>query len=142
MTLTPFPEYQSAGGRSKQPKMVPTAPNLPPIEEKEVDIKVQQLLLEDASPEPIVFSDTSPDKEKYSHLQDPLSPGEPLPERELQLDPFGLPLSPQPLGDPLDPLTWSRWKKIKVLVHISLMSFLSQFLAMSIVSTPALFSSS
>jgi hypothetical protein len=82
----------------------------------------------------VCSSDTSPDKEKYIHLQDPLQ-GEPLPERELQLDPFGLPLSPQPLGDPLDPLTWSRWKKIKILIHISLMSFLSQFLAMSIVST-------
>jgi hypothetical protein len=135
MTLTPFPEDLSTGRRPKKPKTVQAAPILPAIEEKEADIKIQQFFVEDSSPESTVFSDTAPDKEKYIHLQDPLSPGEPLPERELQLDPFGLPLSPQPLGDPLDPLTWSRWKKIKVLIHISLMSFLSQFLAMSIVST-------
>jgi hypothetical protein len=61
--------------------------------------------------------------------------GEPV-ERELKLDPFGLPLEPQPLDDKDDPLSWSQRRKISVLILISLMSFLSQFLAMAIVRIP------
>ena len=136
MPLTPFPDHQSSTGgrktrRGKSP--LPTQPNLAPIEEKDKDgdIKVQELSSGDTSPEFLKPSPNVLQNEKQDELQDPF--GE-LPERELQLDPFGLPLSPQPLGDPLDPLTWSRWKKIKVLIHISAMSFLSQFLGMSIVS--------
>jgi hypothetical protein len=138
MTLTPFPEYNSPNGRPKTPRghvPLPGAPNLATIAEKEkdFDIRVQQLSSGDTSPDTTAPSPETPDNEKYKSTQDPF--GE-LPQRELQLDPFGLPLSPQPLEDPLDPLTWSRWKKIKVLIHISIMSFLSQFLAMSIVSSP------
>jgi hypothetical protein len=63
--------------------------------------------------------------------------GQPL-QRELLLDPFGLPLSPQPIPDEKDPLIWSHGRKMNVLAHISIMSFLSQFLATSIVSQFAL----
>jgi hypothetical protein len=55
-------------------------------------------------------------------------------QREILLDPFGLPLSPQPIPDERDPLTWSHGRKMGILAHISIMSFLSQFLANSIVS--------
>jgi hypothetical protein len=60
--------------------------------------------------------------------------GRPI-QRPILLDPFGLPLSPQPVPDEKDPLTWSHGRKMNVLAHISVMSFLAQFLANSIVRT-------
>jgi hypothetical protein len=60
-------------------------------------------------------------------------------QREILLDPFGLPLYPQPVPDERDPLTWSHGRKMNILAHISVMSFLAQFLANSIVSNRALF---
>ena len=59
--------------------------------------------------------------------------GPPL-QRAILLDPFGLPLFPQPVPDERDPLTWSHGRKMNILAHISIMSFLSQFLANGIVS--------
>lgn len=56
------------------------------------------------------------------------------PEREVVLDKFGFPLLPQPLDDPRDPLTWSKAVKIRILIQISLLSFLSLFTAYAIVS--------
>jgi hypothetical protein len=54
-------------------------------------------------------------------------------QQEILLDPFGLPLFPQPIPDERDPLTWSHGRKMNVLAHISIISFLSQFLANCIV---------
>ncbi|KAF2675338.1 MFS general substrate transporter [Microthyrium microscopicum] len=56
------------------------------------------------------------------------------PRRPTKLDPFGLPLEPQPVPDDNDPLTWDQRRKVNILILISLMSFLSQFLAMDISS--------
>jgi hypothetical protein len=119
----------------------PKAIGLSPIEEKEYDLQSKQLSAtsDDLSQEDTIFSATP----KFD-LANPLDShiaarrGRP-PTREIELDPFGLPLSPQPLRDPKDPLTWSQGKKICILIHISLMSFLSQFLAMCIVSFQLVF---
>ena len=59
-------------------------------------------------------------------------------EREVLRDKFGFPLFPQPLDDPNDPLTWSKAAKIRILVQISLHSFLSLFSAFVIVSIQTL----
>jgi hypothetical protein len=60
--------------------------------------------------------------------------GKPIPT-DTRLDPFGAPLEPQPVDDENDPLTWTRKRKLIPLLLISLMSFLAQFLAVSVVRT-------
>lgn len=54
---------------------------------------------------------------------------------EVKLDKRGMPLVPQPTSDPLDPLNWSLWLKILVLLQVSLLAFLALFSASLIVST-------
>lgn len=51
----------------------------------------------------------------------------------LKMDPRGLPLSPQPTSDPMDPLNWNRWLKLMVLTEVSIFSFLALFSASLIV---------
>jgi hypothetical protein len=63
----------------------------------------------------------------------PIPFGRPV-EREILLDPFGLPLSPQPLPYSRDPLNWSKKKKFWILIQIALQAFLAQFLSNCIVS--------
>ena len=55
---------------------------------------------------------------------------------DVRLDKRGIPLVPQPTSDPLDPLNWSLWLKIIVLLQVSLLAFLALFSASLIVSTP------
>jgi len=43
----------------------------------------------------------------------------------LKLDKHGLPLVPQPTGDPLDPLSWRPWLKFLILIEVSLFTLLS-----------------
>jgi hypothetical protein len=115
---------------------VPGAVGLSPIEEKEYDFPSKQL---SATSDELSAEDTISSSSPKFELPSPLDSdiarkrGRPT-TREIELDPFGLPLSPQPLRDPKDPLTWSQKRKICILIHVSIMSFLSQFLAMSIVS--------
>ena len=54
---------------------------------------------------------------------------------DARLDKNGIPLVPQPTSDPLDPLNWSPWLKILVLLQVSLLAFLALFSASLIVST-------
>lgn len=56
------------------------------------------------------------------------------------LDRHGLPLSPQPSSDPMDPLNWKYWIKIMVLVEVSIFSFLALLSASLIVRLPSLVS--
>ena len=53
---------------------------------------------------------------------------------DVKLDKRGIPLVPQPTSDPLDPLNWSSWLKILVLLQVSLLAFLALFSASLIVS--------
>ena len=53
---------------------------------------------------------------------------------DVRLDKKGIPLVPQPTSDPLDPLNWSLWLKIVVLLQVSLLAFLALFSASLIVS--------
>ena len=55
---------------------------------------------------------------------------------DVRLDKKGIPLVPQPTSDPLDPLNWSAWLKILVLLQVSLLAFLTLFSASLIVSSP------
>ena len=54
---------------------------------------------------------------------------------DARLDKNGIPLVPQPTSDPLDPLNWSPWLKILVLLQVSLLAFLALFSASLIVSS-------
>ncbi len=54
-------------------------------------------------------------------------------EAAVKLDPRGLPLSPQPSDDPMDPLNWKPWLKIMVLAEVSVLSFLALLSASLIV---------
>ncbi|GAD96993.1 hypothetical protein BC1G_00314 [Paecilomyces variotii No. 5] len=45
----------------------------------------------------------------------------------LKLDPNGYPLRPQPSTDPLDPLNWSPWMKLAVLLQVSFLGLLGPF---------------
>jgi len=53
-----------------------------------------------------------------------------------RLDHDGLPLSPQPSSDPMDPLNWSKRVKLMVLAEISVLSFLALLSASLIVRYP------
>jgi MFS family permease len=77
------------------------------------------------------MSSTRSDLSSFCSTIDSKQFGKPSP-RETKLDPFGAPLEPQPLNDENDPLTWSGKRKYMALILISCMSFLSQFLAVSI----------
>jgi hypothetical protein len=86
---------------------------------------------------PRLFSIDEKDEDNIGDDPDPVRSkpatiGQPF-QRETLLDPFGLPLSPQPIPDERDPLTWSHGRKMGILAHISILSFLAQFLANSIV---------
>ena len=52
----------------------------------------------------------------------------------LKLDKHGFPLVPQPSEHKMDPLNWSTWLKIAILIQISAISFLSLLAASLIVS--------
>lgn len=52
----------------------------------------------------------------------------------LKLDKHGFPLVPQPSEHKMDPLNWSAWLKMAILVQISTISFLSLLAASMIVS--------
>lgn len=54
---------------------------------------------------------------------------------DVRLDKRGIPVVPQPTADPLDPLNWSLWLKILVLLQVSLLAFVALFSASLI--TPA-----
>ncbi len=54
-------------------------------------------------------------------------------DHALKLDPRGLPLSPQPSDDPMDPLNWKPWLKFMVLIQVSILSFLALLSASLIV---------
>jgi hypothetical protein len=129
-----FSEDRPTPSRPKTPKKRPITPGaLPPIEEKdgEVDVRVRTI----AEPSSSNSSPTDPsDSDGKGRFMMTPSDGERSPEREVVLDKFGFPLLPQPLDDPRDPLTWSKAVKIRILIQISLLSFLSLFTAYAIVS--------
>lgn len=52
---------------------------------------------------------------------------------DVRLDKRGIPVVPQPTADPLDPLNWSLWLKILVLLQVSLLAFVALFSASLIV---------
>jgi hypothetical protein len=52
----------------------------------------------------------------------------------LKLDKHGFPLVPQPSEHKMDPLNWSTWLKMAILIQISAISFLSLLAASLIVS--------
>jgi hypothetical protein len=52
----------------------------------------------------------------------------------LKLDKHGFPLAPQPSEHKMDPLNWSTWLKMAILIQISAISFLSLLAASLIVS--------
>ena len=56
---------------------------------------------------------------------------------DAKLDKRGIPLVPQPTSDPLDPLNWTLWLKILVLLQVSLLAFLALFSASLIASPPS-----
>jgi hypothetical protein len=121
--------------------MASTSNALPKIEEKDAEISRYEIISTPESGSGTLGSNSSDaqsrspsDEEVVKEYYPPF--GQPI-QRELELDARGLPLFPQPLPDENDPLTWSKRRKFNVLIHISLMSFLSQFLAMSIVSSPS-----
>lgn len=126
----------TSAARSKTPKKRPINPAaLPSIEEKDAEVDVtassaaEQSRSSGSSAEP---SDAN-DNWKERFMMTPLD-GDREEQREVVLDKFGFPLLPQPLDDPRDPLTWSQAVKIKILIQISLLSFLSLFTAYTIVS--------
>ena len=55
-------------------------------------------------------------------------------QADVRLDKKGIPLVPQPTSDPLDPLNWSLWLKMLVLLQVSLLAFLALFSDSLIVS--------
>lgn len=131
-----FPAQEDHRARSSRPRApalrpIPSNPNLPAIDEKDGDIEIK---LESLSPDPLSEDAFSPPLvEKYMTYTETPMDG-PVSEPEVLMDKFGFPLSPQPLvNDPNDPLTWSRVVKIKILIQISLLSFLSLFTAQAIV---------
>lgn len=109
---------------------------LPPIEEKdrEVDIMVRPDAEQSSSSDSPTDPSDSNENWKERFMMTPLDDDR-APQREVVLDKFGFPLLPQPLDDSRDPLTWSRTVKIKILIQISLLSFLSLFTAYTIVSS-------
>ncbi|TID15193.1 hypothetical protein E2P81_ATG08266 [Venturia nashicola] len=117
-----------------RPNKRPIVPGaLPSIEEKDGEVDVTARSTDEqssSSGSPTESSDTN-DYWKARSMTTPLS-GDREEQREVVLDKFGFPLLPQPLDDPRDPLTWSRIAKIKILIQISLMSFLSLFTAYTI----------
>jgi hypothetical protein len=132
MSQFPIPGNRPTPSRPRTPKARPTTPGaLAPIEEKdgEVDVTV--------SPAPAGSSFSKSPTElpfgKERFLSTPSEGDGPL-DRTVVMDKFGFPLSPQPLDDPRDPLTWSPAVKIRILIQISLLSFLSLFTAYAIVS--------
>jgi hypothetical protein len=133
MALTPFPEESSEPrppSRKKQLKRPAKPKHLSSIEEKDAAIRIESISSGLSS------TDESPNSSFNGAFKpETISPpfGEPL-QREVILDPFGLPLSPQPLPDGQDPLSWTQKKKVIILIQISILSFLAQFLAMDIVS--------
>lgn len=52
----------------------------------------------------------------------------------VKLDKHGFPLVPQPSEHKMDPLNWSTWLKMAILIQISAISFLSLLAASLIVS--------
>jgi hypothetical protein len=135
MALTPFPEESADPrplSRKKQlkRKQPVNSKHLSAIEEKDAAIRIESISSGLSS------TAESPSESLNGIFESQtISPpfGQPL-QRELMLDPFGLPLSPQPLLDGQDPLSWTQKKKIIILIQISILSFLAQFLAMDIVS--------
>lgn len=114
---------------------VAARPNLPPIEEKEGDVEYVEHYISPARyPRKSRFSPTVVD-EKYARFTETPSPLGMGGDRDVLRDKFGFPLSPQPLDDEKDPLTWSNAVKYKILIQISLHSFLSHFSAFAIVSS-------
>jgi hypothetical protein len=129
-----FSEDKTTPAGPKSPKKRPITPGaLPPIEEKdgEVDVRVRTVTEPSSSRVSPIEPSDSDRKERF--MMTP-SDDERAPEREVVLDKFGFPLLPQPLDDPRDPLTWSKAVKIRILIQISLLSFLSLFTAYAIVS--------
>jgi hypothetical protein len=127
------PGTQPAPMRPKASKLRPTLsnPNLPAIEEKESDVDVR---LFELSPHESPEGALSPEQdEKYMRFAETPSSEGPT-DREVKMDKFGFPLFPQPLDDPNDPLTWSKATKLRILIQISLASFISLFSAFAIVS--------
>ena len=53
---------------------------------------------------------------------------------DFKLDKHGFPLVPQPSEHKMDPLNWSTWLKVTILIQISAVSFLSLLAASLIVS--------
>lgn len=112
----------------------PSNPSLPIIEEKEFDgeVRIESLPVPNY---PLPAETIKPIMdEKYIRFTETPSSDMPIPDRETQNDKYGYPLLPQPLNDPNDPLTWSKAVKTKILIQISLLSFLSLFTAFAIVS--------
>jgi hypothetical protein len=129
-----FSENRPTPARPKTPKLRPITPGaLPPIEEKdgEVGVRVRPDGEESFSNSSLIETSDANGKERFMLTP---SDGERPPHREVVMDKFGFPLSPQPLDDPRDPLTWSKAVKIRILIQISLLSFLSLFTAYAIVS--------
>jgi MFS family permease len=144
MVLTPFPEspVPAKTSKRKQKQRSPVSSvsqTLPSIEEK--DVELQRFEYMSSSEAETVgtgggesSSSGSPSRteqmDRDSTLLKEYYP--PFPQqrpRELVLDPSGLPLSPQPLEDERDPLTWPFRRKLGILIQVALMSFLAQFLA-------------
>lgn len=103
---------------------------LPVIEEKDGDVEVKV----NSSDSTFGVAVTPPTGDKYTSVTKTPFLGTLVRGREIQMDKFGFPLSPQPLHDPKDPLTWSKVTKLKILIQISLLSFASLFTAYTIVS--------
>jgi hypothetical protein len=128
---------QPVSARPKNSKLRPTLsnPNLPVIEEKDGDVDLLDNLSPDVSSKGVPPL-TPLEKEKQMRFAETPSSDGPVSDREVILDKFGFPLFPQPLDDDKDPLTWSKATKIRILVQISLVSFLSLFTAFAIVCRP------
>ncbi|KAE9990955.1 hypothetical protein Vi05172_g8435 [Venturia inaequalis] len=124
----------TSAARSKIPKKRPINPAaLPSIEEKdaEVDVTASSAAEQSCSSGSSAEQSDASDNWKERFMMTPLD-GDREEQREVVLDKFGFPLLPQPLDDPRDPLTWSQAVKIKILIQISLLSFLSLFTASTI----------
>ena len=52
----------------------------------------------------------------------------------MKLDPFGIPLSPTPTDDILDPLNWSKWQKRLILLIACSCTFLPLYMTTSTVA--------
>lgn len=55
-------------------------------------------------------------------------------QESIKMDKHGLPLTPQPSENPMDPLNWKPWLKYLVLGQVSLLSFTALLSASLIVS--------